>query len=384
MPDSPHTPGHDLDHALERELRDLGTRIEHPPTPDLFGPVLGRLQEEGAPAPGRGGFWSRLPHSRWAVAAALALLFLVPVLSPAVREGVGGVFAGGGAAGGASPGGAAGGGGAAGEMEESPSSAASDAEGDLPSSALPESAAAGQETPTSGASGDESSFDRKVIKTAELGLRAKDVRESAAEAQRIAAGFGGSVLSSEVERDSGSVSAELALSVPSPEFEATLDELRGLGVEVTKDSVRGEDVTEEYVDLESRERNLLAAEEALIRLYEKSESVNDTLRVQRELTAVRGEIEQVQGRMKYLEDRTASSRIDLTIRRAEDAAAPGTGWAPGDVASRAWNASLGMLQAVATAIISVVVFSWWLVPALVVGFAWWRRNRGSETTLSDS
>ena len=64
-------------------------------------------------------------------------------------------------------------------------------------------------------------------------------------------------------------SADLVRSVPSPEFEATLDELRRLGEEVTTDSVRGEDVTEEFVDLQSRERNLLAVEEGLLKLYDR-------------------------------------------------------------------------------------------------------------------
>ena len=112
-------------------------------------------------------------------------------------------------------------------------------------------------------------FGRKIVKTADLGLRAENVRVAAAEAQRVAARFGGSVLSSEAYRADGSVSADMVLSVPSPEFEAALDELRRLGEEVTTDSVRGEDVTEEFVDLQSRERNLLAVEEGLLKLYDR-------------------------------------------------------------------------------------------------------------------
>ena len=139
-------------------------------------------------------------------------------------------------------------------------------------------------------------FDRKIVKTAELGIRANEVRDAAAKAQQVAAGYGGSVLSSQIEGD-GSVSADLVLLIPSPEFEAALDELRGLGKKVTTDTVRGEDVTEEFVDLESRERNLLAAEQSLLELYDRAHSVNAALSIERELTVVRGEIEQVQGRI---------------------------------------------------------------------------------------
>jgi len=227
-------------------------------------------------------------------------------------------------------------------------------------------------------------FDRKIVKTAELGVRAGNVRESAADAQRIVTSFGGNVLSSQVTRDDGSVYADLALSVPSSDFEAALEELRRLGKEIMTDAVRGEDVTEEFVDLESRERNLLAAEESLLELYGKAESVEDTLTVQRELTNVRGEIELVQGRLKYLEQRTAFSRITLGIEPVQRPEPVPPAWKPADVAARAWGASLGVLQGFATALISALVFGWWLVPALVVAFVLWRRRNREQGPAADS
>ena len=216
-------------------------------------------------------------------------------------------------------------------------------------------------------------FDRKIVKTAELGIRAKNVRESAAQAQQVAAQFGGSVLSSQIDGGDGSTSAALVLSVPSPEFEKALDELRGIGKEVTTDTVSGEDVTEEFVDLESRERNLLAAEQSLLKLYDRAQSVNDALSIERELTNIRGQIEQVQGRMQYLEERTAYSQISLNIQPVARPTPP-SAWSAAHVVSRAWDASLGVLQALATVVLSAIVFGWWLAPALVVGFVWWRRR----------
>ena len=103
---------------------------------------------------------------------------------------------------------------------------------------------------------------------------------------------------------------------------------------VTADTVRGEDVTEEFVDLASRERNLLAAEESLLGLYDRAESVDDTLEVQRELTNVRGQIERAQGRIQYLERRTAASRISLTIDPVF-VAAPEQTWDPAHAAEPA-------------------------------------------------
>ena len=218
-------------------------------------------------------------------------------------------------------------------------------------------------------------FGRKVVKTANLGLRSKEVRESAARAQQAAANTGGSVLSSQVYRSDDSVSAQLVLSVPSAEFEGVLEELRSLGNKVTTDSISGQDVTDEYVDLKSRERNLQAAEESLLRLYNRAQNVEEALSIQRELTRVRREIELVQGRIKYLDQHTAYSQITLDIQPVTSPPPPRLSWDPGSIAARAWSASLGVLQAIATAFISAIVFGWWLAPLLAGGLLWWRRRK---------
>jgi hypothetical protein len=226
-------------------------------------------------------------------------------------------------------------------------------------------------------------FGRKVVKTADLGLRSEEVRQSAARAQQVVASAGGTVLSSQVYRSDDSVTANLVLSVSSEEFERVLDELRSLGEKVTTDSISGQDVTEEYVDLKSRERNLRATEESLLRLYDRAENVEEALSIQRELTTVRGEIELVQGRIKYLDQRSTYSQITLNIQPVTSPP-PGPNWDPKDVVERAWSASLSVLQVMATAIISAVVFGWWLAPVLVGGFLWWRRrNRDSRPAATE-
>ena len=227
-------------------------------------------------------------------------------------------------------------------------------------------------------------FGRKIVKTANLGLRTKEVRQRAAQAQQVAAGAGGSVLSSQIYRNDDSVTAQLVLSVPSAEFERVLDDLRSLGDKVTTDSISGQDVTEEYVDLKSRERNLRATEESLLRLYDKAQNVEEALSIQRELTNVRGEIEMVQGRIKYLDQHTAYSQITLDIQPVTSPPPPQPAWNPGDVAARAWDASRSVLQTMATAVISAVVFGWWLAPLLVGGLLWWRRrNRSSRPPATE-
>jgi hypothetical protein len=220
-------------------------------------------------------------------------------------------------------------------------------------------------------------FDRKIIKTAELGVTSEDVRGEAAAAQRVAARFGGTIISSQTYRSDNAVYADLVLSVPSEHFEDALDELRGLGEDVTTDTVSGQDVTEEYVDLQSRERNLLAAEQSLLDLYNRADDVQDALSIQRELTAVRGQIEQVQGRMQYLKQSSDMSQISLSIQPVTSPPKPPPAWDPALVVARAWNASLAVLQALSAAILSTLVFGWWMIPPLALG-AWWLRRRRTQ------
>jgi hypothetical protein len=180
----------------------------------------------------------------------------------------------------------------------------------------------------------------------------------------VAAQYGGTIVSSQTYRANNAVYTDLVLSVPSERFEDALDELRGLGEEVTTDTVSGQDVTEEYVDLQSRERNLLAAEQSLLDLYNRADDVQDALSIQRELTGIRGQIEQVQGRMQYLKQSSDTSQVSLSITPVASPPKPPPAWDPALVVAKAWTASLAVLRALAAAILSMLVFGWWIIPRL--------------------
>jgi hypothetical protein len=132
--------------------------------------------------------------------------------------------------------------------------------------------------------------------------------------REIAEGAGGYLLSTSVDgvdRRRG----EFTIRVPAETFEETLSALEELGT-VTGEDVRGQDVSQEFVDLEARLRNATAQEEVLFRLYDRSDSIADTIRVQRELEDVQLEIERLRGRLRFLEDRTALSTISVSIAEA--------------------------------------------------------------------
>ncbi|MDQ4125857.1 MAG: DUF4349 domain-containing protein, partial [Actinomycetota bacterium] len=161
-----------------------------------------------------------------------------------------------------------------------------------------------------------SSLPERVIKTADLTLEVEDGRlgRTLREGREIAEAAGGFLLSTSVDgvdRRRG----EFTMRVPAPEFEGTLSALEALGT-VTAEDVRGQDVSQEFVDLEARLRNATAQEEVLFRLYDRSTSIADTIRVQRELEDVQLEIERLRGRLRFLEDRTELSTIAVSVREA--------------------------------------------------------------------
>ena len=107
--------------------------------------------------------------------------------------------------------------------------------------------------------------------------------------------------------------AEITARVPSEHFDAVRSTLMDMGV-VTYSRMWSTDVTEEYIDLSARLENLKSEEEALRRILEAASSVEDMLAVRRHLTDIRGQIESLQGRLRYLDDRVSYSTFNIEIR----------------------------------------------------------------------
>jgi PKD repeat protein len=99
-------------------------------------------------------------------------------------------------------------------------------------------------------------------------------------------------------------------------YDPALADLRTLAKSITSESTSSQDVTEEYIDLDSRVKNLEATEAQLLKVMEAATKTEDILSIQRELTTVRGDIEQAKGRMLYLERTTSTSLINIKLEEA--------------------------------------------------------------------
>jgi len=159
--------------------------------------------------------------------------------------------------------------------------------------------------------------ERMIVRTAEISLVVADVPIALDQITALTESFDGYVVSSQRWKEDERLAGIITIRVPAEDFSDAMEALRRLAVDVTHEETSSKDVTEEYIDLSAKLRNLEATEEQLLRLMEKAEKVEDILNVQRELSRTRGEIEQTKGRMQYLERTSATSLIRVQLNQAE-------------------------------------------------------------------
>lgn len=154
---------------------------------------------------------------------------------------------------------------------------------------------------------------RIVVRTVDMTLIVASVPAVADRIGALAAETGGWVVSSRrTERHRGSISVR----VPADRLDEVLRELQKLAVEVKAENSTGQDVTDEYVDLQARIRNYQKTADQILKVMERPGEIKDILEVQRELTRVQEEIERLQGRLRFLEETAAFSLINVNLELA--------------------------------------------------------------------
>jgi len=156
--------------------------------------------------------------------------------------------------------------------------------------------------------------DQKIIKNGFLQLTVKDVGGSISRVTSSAGQKGGFVQNSSVtERADGTHSGQITVRVPAKDFETLMSDIKSLATAVKNESSTGQDVTEQYTDLEAQLRNAQAQERTYLAVLDKAKTVEDILNVQERLGQIRGVIESLQGRLKYLENVTSYSTISVSL-----------------------------------------------------------------------
>jgi len=225
--------------------------------------------------------------------------------------------------------------------------------------------------------------ERKIIRNAEVTIETDAPDEGQRKIASIAEKHGGFVVTSESrQNDARSQTAaatvvNVIVRVPAQNFAAAIEEIRGVGGRILHEKISGQDVTEEYIDLEARIRTKRALESQFLEIMKQARKVSDALEVQTQLADVRAEIERLEGRRRFLENQSALSTINITLHTpAPVVAATTRGFFHGLKAAFGDGVDTGaeiILGIIRFAIVMIPVTLFILLPAWFA-FRWLRRR----------
>ena len=247
----------------------------------------------------------------------------------------------------------------------------------------PAGAPAAAPAPTGGGDAAQSSIsDRMIVYNTSISLAVDNVQESVNAVSALAQGAGGIVSGTSIRYDDKKKEqATLTLRVPSSSYYEVMNNLRKLGARVLNETGSTQDVTEEFTDLDAQLRNFQATEAQYLELLKRAQTIDEILKVQNQLTQIRGQIERTKGRMNLLQRTSDMATIAVTMTPVTPGILqePTNAWDPARTVREAWETSLVFVRAFADVSIRVVIFSWWLLPfAALLWVAWTVRRRPPE------
>lgn len=163
-------------------------------------------------------------------------------------------------------------------------------------------------------------IDRKIIRNANLTLEVASPSDIQPKIVSIAESHQGFVVTSEAtqrtadDKTKPEITVNLIVRVPASQFNQVMEEIRAVGLRKIQEKVTGQDVTEEFMDLEARIKNQKALELQFLEIMKRAGKVDDALSVQTQLAEVRTEIEKLEGRRRFLENQASLSTINVTLQ----------------------------------------------------------------------
>ena len=160
-------------------------------------------------------------------------------------------------------------------------------------------------------------IDTKIIKTAYITIEVTDVTGSVDQLKNLVTAKGGYLSSSSVsEGYNGRLSGTVVLRIPQAEFENTLAGVKAIGT-VKSVSTQGEDVTEEYIDIQAQKTSYQNQLAQYNEIMKKAVKVSDVIEIQQQIDRVQTELNRLEGRLKYLNSRIDLSTITVTLQEPE-------------------------------------------------------------------
>ena len=239
--------------------------------------------------------------------------------------------------------------------------------------------------------------ERLVIENADLAIVVEDPRARMSQIGALANEFGGYVVSSNLYQSFTSFGVEvpeatIVIRVPSQRLDEALERIKEDVVDIQYENRSGQDVTNQYVDLQARLRAKEAAEAKLLEIMEEATRAEDVLAIYLQVQSVQTEIEQLKGQIQYLEESAAMSSISVRLIAEEGTQPIEVGpWRPEGAAREAIQDLIFFIQNFVDALIRFVLL---VLPSLIliaiplfilylIGRAAYRRYRRSNTDVEE-
>jgi len=161
--------------------------------------------------------------------------------------------------------------------------------------------------------------ERKIIKDANLSIVVKDPIQSMDDITKLAEQMGGYVVSSNIYQSNYGPNnitvpeGSISVRIPAEKLNDVLEQIKQSAIEVQSENVSGQDVTDQYVDLQSRLTAKQAAEKKLLEFLDQAKNTEDTLSVYTQLQQVQSDIEVLKGQIKYIDQSAALSSLSVTL-----------------------------------------------------------------------
>jgi hypothetical protein len=196
---------------------------------------------------------------------------------------------------------------------------------------------------------------KKMIQTAEVSLVVKELAAAEAQLRELIQKHKGEVDDAQVSQAQGKQrSARWVIRVPAGSLDGLLVDIGGLGISENR-AVSARDVTEEYIDLETRIASKKQLEQRILALLEKQTgNIKDVLEVEEQLARIRSEVESMEGRKKYLDTVTAMSTVTVSAREQAEFIPPEVDSFSNQI-GRAWGGSLDLIKDFGKSIVLVAV-----------------------------
>jgi hypothetical protein len=205
---------------------------------------------------------------------------------------------------------------------------------------------------------------QKMIKTAEISFQVSKYEAARKKILDIIKTHKAYISSEDQSTNDYRLSNTVIIRVDAAGFDALVEDLMKESVFVDYKKVNATDVSEEYVDIQARLKSKRAAEQQYEEILKKAGSIRDVLEVQQYLRTIREEIESLEGRMRFINDRVAYSTITLTFYEKSDKVSiqPGRSFGSRLAEALGWG-----WQGLMTFVVAVVyLWPFWLVTAVVL------------------